>query len=136
MMCSLVSVQLMILVDGVGGEWPVIGHAPWNGCNLADFVMPFFLFPSPSRSDLLSPRIPDRSRAVQRVVIRTLKLLFWGILLQGGYSHAPDELTYGVDMKHIRWCGILQMIALASFIIVIKQEELYDFLTSKSMPYV
>jgi predicted acyltransferase len=34
----------MILVDGAGGEWPVIGHAPWNGCNLADFVMPFFLF--------------------------------------------------------------------------------------------
>jgi hypothetical protein len=39
-----VCVQLMILVDGAGGEWPVIGHAPWNGCNLADFVMPFFLF--------------------------------------------------------------------------------------------
>lgn len=36
--------QLMVLVDGAGGEWPVIGHAPWDGCNLADFVMPFFLF--------------------------------------------------------------------------------------------
>lgn len=36
--------QLMVLVDDAGGEWPVIGHAPWNGCNLADFVMPFFLF--------------------------------------------------------------------------------------------
>ncbi|KAM7481570.1 hypothetical protein LguiB_006153 [Lonicera macranthoides] len=35
---------LMILVDDAGGEWPMIGHAPWNGCNLADFVMPFFLF--------------------------------------------------------------------------------------------
>jgi heparan-alpha-glucosaminide N-acetyltransferase len=34
----------MVLVDGAGGEWPEIGHAPWNGCNLADFVMPFFLF--------------------------------------------------------------------------------------------
>lgn len=34
----------MILVDDAGGEWPMIGHAPWNGCNLADFVMPFFLF--------------------------------------------------------------------------------------------
>lgn len=36
--------QLMILVDDAGEEWPMIGHAPWNGCNLADFVMPFFLF--------------------------------------------------------------------------------------------
>ena len=34
----------MILVDDAGGEWPMIGHAPWYGCNLADFVMPFFLF--------------------------------------------------------------------------------------------
>lgn len=39
-----IGVQLMILVDDGGGEWPVIAHAPWNGCNLADFVMPFFLF--------------------------------------------------------------------------------------------
>ncbi|KAK8960816.1 hypothetical protein KSP40_PGU018831 [Platanthera guangdongensis] len=38
------TVAMMILVDGAGGEWPVIGHAPWNGCYLADFVMPFFLF--------------------------------------------------------------------------------------------
>lgn len=34
----------MILVDHAGGDWPEISHAPWNGCNLADFVMPFFLF--------------------------------------------------------------------------------------------
>ena len=34
----------MILVGDAGGEWPKIGHAPWNGSNLADFVMPFFLF--------------------------------------------------------------------------------------------
>lgn len=38
------TVALMVLVDDAGGEWPMIGHAPWNGCNLADFVMPFFLF--------------------------------------------------------------------------------------------
>ncbi|KAK8960468.1 hypothetical protein KSP40_PGU021403 [Platanthera guangdongensis] len=25
------TVAMMILVDGAGGEWPVIGHAPWNG---------------------------------------------------------------------------------------------------------
>lgn len=28
---------------------------------------------------------------------------------EGGYSHAPDDLSYGVDMKKIRWCGILQV---------------------------
>lgn len=33
---------------------------------------------------------------------------------EGGFSHAPDNLTYGVDMKHIRWCGILQVILIIS----------------------
>lgn len=36
--------QLMILVDDVGGILPAINHSPWNGLTLADFVMPFFLF--------------------------------------------------------------------------------------------
>ncbi|GMH26565.1 hypothetical protein Nepgr_028408 [Nepenthes gracilis] len=30
---------LMVLVDDTGGEWPMITHAPWNGCNLVDFVL-------------------------------------------------------------------------------------------------
>ncbi|XP_042475639.1 heparan-alpha-glucosaminide N-acetyltransferase [Macadamia integrifolia] len=103
----------MILVDDAGGEWPMITHAPWNGCNLADFVMPFFLFIVGMAIALAFKRIPSRGMAVKKAIIRTLKLLFWGLILQGGYSHAPDELTYGVDMKRIRWCGILQRIALA-----------------------
>lgn len=113
------TVALMILVDGAGGEWPVIGHAPWNGCNLADFVMPFFLFIVGMAVPLALKRIPDRGRAVRRVAVRTLKLLFWGILLQGGYSHAPDELAYGVDMRHVRWGGILQRIALAYLVVAV-----------------
>jgi hypothetical protein len=34
----------MILVDDAGGFIPAINHSPWNGVNLADFIMPFFLF--------------------------------------------------------------------------------------------
>ncbi|GJT95215.1 hypothetical protein Tco_1090733 [Tanacetum coccineum] len=97
------TVALMILVDDAGGEWPVIGHAPWNGCNLADFVMPFFLF------------------IVGMAIALALKVNLLGghshVFLLGGYSHAPDKLSYGVDMKHIRWFGILQRIALAYFVV-------------------
>ncbi|KAK1278179.1 hypothetical protein QJS04_geneDACA007271 [Acorus gramineus] len=110
---------MMVLVDGAGGEWPAIGHAPWEGCNLADFVMPFFLFIVGMAVPLSLKRIPNRLLAAKRVVLRTAKLIFWGLLLQGGYSHAPDELTYGVDMKQIRWCGILQRIALAYLIVAL-----------------
>ncbi|XP_035551356.1 heparan-alpha-glucosaminide N-acetyltransferase-like isoform X2 [Juglans regia] len=113
------TVALMILVDDAGGEWPMIGHAPWNGCNLADFVMPFFLFIVGMAIALALKRIPSRPMAIRKVIFRTLKLLFWGLLLQGGFSHAPDKLTYGVDMKKIRWCGILQRIALAYLVVAL-----------------
>lgn len=107
---------MMILVDDAGGQWQMIGHAPWNGCNLADFVMPFFLFivgmaialslkvrvlslffchliTSEHKrsfywidfSSLSMQRIPNQLLAVKKVIVRTLKLLFWGILLQGKY---------------------------------------------------
>jgi heparan-alpha-glucosaminide N-acetyltransferase len=36
--------QLMILVNDAGEAYSRIDHSPWNGCTLADFVMPFFLF--------------------------------------------------------------------------------------------
>ncbi|XP_024963781.1 heparan-alpha-glucosaminide N-acetyltransferase isoform X1 [Cynara cardunculus var. scolymus] len=111
------TVALMILVDDAGGEWPMIAHAPWNGCNLADFVMPFFLFIVGMSIALALKRIRDRCIATKKVLLRTLKLIFWGLLLQGGFSHAPDKLSYGVDMKNIRWCGILQRIALAYFVV-------------------
>ena len=105
----------MILVDDAGGEWPIIGQAPWNGVHLADFVMPFFLFIvgmaialalkvcssllllfSSLKSNyvlvllyghvfLLVQRIPSRHLAIRKVVLRTLKLLFFGILLQGQF---------------------------------------------------
>ncbi|KAL8088648.1 uncharacterized protein LOC141695034 isoform X1 [Apium graveolens] len=113
------TVALMILVDDAGDEWPMIGHAPWNGCHLADFVMPFFLFIVGMAVALALKKLPNRQLAIRKVVLRTLKLLFFGLLLQGGFSHAPDKLTYGVDMQRIRWCGILQRIALAYLVVAL-----------------
>ncbi|CAK7340641.1 unnamed protein product [Dovyalis caffra] len=123
------TVALMILVDDAGGEWPKIGHAPWNGCNLADFVMPFFLFIVGMAVPLAFKKITSRRQAVKKVIVRTLKLLVWGIMLQGGFSHAPDKLTYGVDMKKIRWCGILQRIAFAYLVVA-----LMEIFTKKGQP--
>ncbi|XVE89641.1 hypothetical protein DITRI_Ditri20bG0012100 [Diplodiscus trichospermus] len=120
------TVALMILVDDAGGEWPMIGHAPWHGCNLADFVMPFFLFIVGMAIPLALKRIPSRGEAVMKVVFRTLKLLFWGLLLQGGYSHAPDNLSYGVDVTMIRFCGILQRIAFAYLVVALAEIFLKD----------
>ncbi|XP_047335157.1 heparan-alpha-glucosaminide N-acetyltransferase [Impatiens glandulifera] len=113
------TIVLMVLVDDAGGVYSKIDHSPWNGCTLADFVMPFFLFIVGVAIALALKKIPKVKDAVKKIILRTLKLLFWGILLQGGYSHAPDELAYGVDMKFIRWCGILQRIALVYLVVAL-----------------
>ncbi|KAG0460314.1 hypothetical protein HPP92_023442 [Vanilla planifolia] len=116
-------------LDAFRGTYERIDHSPWNGCTLADFVMPFFLFIVGVAIALALKRIPNIFDSVRKIVFRTIKLLFWGILLQGGYSHAPDDLSYGVDMKRIRWCGILQRIALAYLVV-----SLIEALTKKFRP--
>ncbi|PKA62395.1 heparan-alpha-glucosaminide N-acetyltransferase [Apostasia shenzhenica] len=123
------TIVLMILVDDAGGAYERIDHAPWNGCTLADFVMPFFLFIVGVAVSLALKRVSKVSYAIKKIILRTLKLLFWGLLLQGGYSHAPSDLSYGVDMKKIRWCGILQRIALVYLVVA-----LIEALTKKDRP--
>ncbi|GFQ05463.1 hepaRaN-alpha-glucosaminide n-acetyltransferase [Phtheirospermum japonicum] len=81
--------------------------------------MPFFLFIAGVAIALALKSVPNVKYAIRKITLRTLKLLFWGILLQGGYSHAPDDLSYGVDMKKIRWFGILQRIALVYFVVAL-----------------
>ncbi|KAK8994610.1 hypothetical protein V6N11_045689 [Hibiscus sabdariffa] len=125
------TIVLMILVDDAGGAYARIDHSPWNGCTLADFVMPFFLFIVGVAIALALKKIPRVKDAIRKICLRTLKLLFWGVLLQGGYSHAPNDLVYGVDMKKIRWCGILQRIALVYFIVA-----LIETFTTKLRPTV
>lgn len=116
--------QLMILVDDAGGVYERIDHSPWNGCTLADFVMPFFLFivgvaialalkvplyiyetcfqPSVILSFnklYLSQRVPNTKYAVRKIIIRTLKMLFWGILLQGNH-HGLKVAVLVIYMKY------------------------------------
>ncbi|KAF8390795.1 hypothetical protein HHK36_025323 [Tetracentron sinense] len=107
------TVGLMILVDDAGGILPAINHSPWNGVTLADFVMPFFLFIVGVSLGLTYKKLPCRVVATKKAVLRALKLLVLGLVLQGGYFHGLNDLTYGVDVEHIRWMGILQRIAIA-----------------------
>ncbi|KAI4297774.1 hypothetical protein L6164_037642 [Bauhinia variegata] len=106
------SVFLMILVDYGGSVFPIIAHAPWNGIHLADFVMPFFLFIAGISLALLYKRVPKRTEATWKAILRAVKLFILGILLQGGYFHGITSLTYGVDIQRIRWLGILQRISI------------------------
>ncbi|XP_042502355.1 heparan-alpha-glucosaminide N-acetyltransferase-like [Macadamia integrifolia] len=107
------TVALMIFVDHLGGILPVISHSPWNGVNLADFVVPFFLFIVGVAIALMYKRLPNKCVATKAALLRTLKLIILGLILQGGYFHGINDLTYGVDFKRIRFMGTLQRIAIA-----------------------
>ncbi|KAL3643241.1 hypothetical protein CASFOL_014056 [Castilleja foliolosa] len=99
----------MIIVDDAGGVLPSINHSPWNGLTLADFVMPFFLFMIGVSLGLVYKNMSCRASASRKAIFRAAKLLVLGLFLQGGYFHGINNLTYGVNMEHIRWMGILQV---------------------------
>uniref|UniRef100_A0A2C9VTF8 Heparan-alpha-glucosaminide N-acetyltransferase catalytic domain-containing protein n=1 Tax=Manihot esculenta TaxID=3983 RepID=A0A2C9VTF8_MANES len=106
------TVALMILVDDAGGALPSINHSPWFGVTLADFVMPFFLFGVGVSIALVFKKISSKPLATKKVILRTVKLFLLGLLLQGGYFHGCNHLTYGVDVGKIRWLGVLQRISI------------------------
>ncbi|KAJ0581780.1 putative heparan-alpha-glucosaminide N-acetyltransferase [Helianthus annuus] len=106
------TVALMILVDDAGGAFPSINHSPWFGVTLADFAMPFFLFIVGVSVSLVFKKVSSKPAATKKVVVRTIKLFLLGLVLQGGYFHGRDDLTYGVDINQIRWMGVLQRIAI------------------------
>ncbi|KAG6653513.1 hypothetical protein I3843_05G074800 [Carya illinoinensis] len=105
-------VFLMMLVDYGGSVFPIISHSPWDGIHLADFVMPFFLFIAGLSPALAYKKVPNRAEATWKAVLRAVKLFLLGVLLQGGYLHGVNSLTYGVDIEKIRWMGVLQRISI------------------------
>ncbi|XP_065860382.1 uncharacterized protein [Euphorbia lathyris] len=74
--------------------------------------MPFFLFGVGISIALVFKKVSSKSMATQKVILRTIKLFLLGVFLQGGYFHGRHSLTYGVDVRKIRWMGVLQRISI------------------------
>ncbi|XP_062180934.1 uncharacterized protein LOC133885262 isoform X2 [Phragmites australis] len=115
------TVAMMILVDDAGGAWPGINHAPWFGVTVADFVMPAFLFIIGVSAALVFKKMPNKTEATKKAAVRACKLFILGVILQGGYIHGRHKLTYGVDLDHIRWLGVLQRITIGYFLAAISE---------------
>lgn len=116
-----ITVLLMIIVDDAGSFLPAMNHSPWDGVTTADFVMPFFLFIVGVALALAYKRVPDKWEATGKATLRALKLLFVGLVLQGGFFHGVRSLTFGVDVTEIRLMGILQRIAIAYLVTALCQ---------------
>lgn len=117
---------VMLIVDYNGEAIPSIGHAPWNGIHLADFVMPFFLFIS-GISMSISLRIPpggSGKKIFMGVLPRAVRLFLVGLVIQGsvlGVSELGNP-SLSLDFSTLRIMGILQRIALA--LVVVAATEL------------
>ncbi|XP_004489126.1 uncharacterized protein [Cicer arietinum] len=134
------TVALMIVVDDIGGLVPALNHSPWNGLTIADFVMPFFLFIVGVALAFTYKKPSCKVDATRKAILRALKLLALGIFLQGGYFHRVNDMTFGVDLKQIRWMGILQRIAVAYLIaalceIWLKREDIVNSASSLFRKY-
>lgn len=110
-----IAMAVMLVVDATGEAYPTIGHAPWNGLHLADFVMPYFLLICG-----ISASVSIRKRAelstlpvFSRVFFRVLRLFLLGIMVQGSIFHITKEgPLLLLDLSTVRIMGILQRIAI------------------------
>jgi predicted acyltransferase len=112
-----VTIAAMILVS-TPGSWesvyPVVEHAPWNGCTLADFVFPFLLFAMGAAVPFALGHRAARaeSRGVRRHVLRRAAVLFaLGLLLNAIETPPPLRLAT------FRIPGVLQRIALVYLVV-------------------
>ncbi|GFP87610.1 hepaRaN-alpha-glucosaminide n-acetyltransferase [Phtheirospermum japonicum] len=78
--------------------------------------MLFFLFMVGMSLGLVYKNMSCRAAASRKAIFRAVKLLVLGLFLQGVAIHGINNLTYGVDMEHIRWMGILQRIGVAYWV--------------------
>lgn len=109
------TMAVMLFVDEVGGAYPSIGHAPWTGIHLADFVMPYFLFIS-GASMSISLKVRPGSTPLRvwiNLLKRVFRLFIVGLFVQGAFDWSNCQF----DLSSFRVMGILQRIAFACLIV-------------------
>ncbi|CAF0779458.1 unnamed protein product [Brachionus calyciflorus] len=116
-----ISLFLMIFVNYGSGGYKFLQHVPWHGITLADFVFPWFLwimgFSIPLSTNSLLKKYPTkRLKIFKKILIRTLKMFFIGIMLNS---------RFGVMLENLRIFGVLQRIAICYFVVATLELFLY-----------
>lgn len=105
------TIVLMILVNSPGTmtPYPILDHALWHGCTLADLVFPSFLFIVGLTSVIsLNRQLGVAGVAKQDlyygIIKRSILLIAFGLFLNVYPTH--------IDIHHLRVYGVLQRIGL------------------------
>ncbi|WP_432220864.1 acyltransferase family protein [Flavobacterium sp. TMP13] len=97
---------LMMTVVNNPGSWsyvyPILDHAKWNGCTLADLVFPFFIFILGIAIPLAMPVKKDDSETVLKIVTRSLRIFCLGLFLSFFYKIQFFDLASYVPLLLIR----------------------------------
>ncbi|APF03301.1 TPA: heparan-alpha-glucosaminide N-acetyltransferase domain-containing protein [Legionella pneumophila] len=107
------TIVLMILVNGQAAidPYPILEHADWDGCTLADLVFPFFLFIVGLTSVISLKNQRERkskSSLYSAIIERSIVLFLLGLFL--------NVFPHPVEFDSIRVYGILQRIAICYLI--------------------
>lgn len=108
-----ITIVLMILVNSQLSSlgYPILLHADWNGCTLADLVFPSFLFIVGLTSviSLSKQRVKTTSAAMTYEIIKRSVILFLlGLFLNifPVYVHLPTLRIYGI-LQRIAFCYLI-----------------------------
>ncbi len=107
-----ITVAGMILVNnGYGSSFEMLGHSKWNGMTPCDLVFPFFLFIMGISCylSLVKSEFKPTPTVIRRIVKRTVLLFAIGLFINW-FDHAVegDLLCFG----HLRIWAVMQRIAL------------------------
>ena len=107
-----ITVAGMILVNnGWGESFEMLGHSKWNGMTPCDLVFPFFLFIMGISCylSLVKSEFKPSPQVIRRIVKRTVLLFVIGLFINW-FDHAieGDLLCFG----HLRIWAVMQRIAL------------------------
>uniref|UniRef100_A0A0K8TUB7 Putative heparan-alpha-glucosaminide n-acetyltransferase-like protein n=1 Tax=Tabanus bromius TaxID=304241 RepID=A0A0K8TUB7_TABBR len=106
-----IAIVLMIFVNGGGGGYHWIEHAPWNGLHFADIVFPFFMWimgvciPISTKSQL-NRNIAKKS-ILYNILVRSIKLFLIGVFLNS---------VSGPNLETLRIMGVLQRFGICYFL--------------------
>lgn len=99
------TVLLMTLVNNPGSwgyVYPILDHAKWNGCTLADLVFPFFIFILGIAIPLAMPVKKDDTANVVKIITRSLRIFCLGLFLSFFYKIQLFDFPAEVPLLIIR----------------------------------
>lgn len=110
------TVAAMLVVNNPG-DWAHVyaplPHTKWNGCSIADFVFPFFLFLVGVSISLYNTTEQEKdtshSDIYRRILVRSAKLILAGLLLNGVMMwtfHTPHYFLMGT-LQRIGLCYLV-----------------------------